>query len=159
MINQSPRKNAAGPSGDRTRGLLNTSRMRIRLCCRGWLNSVLKIRSFIVKHNMIIMFTVYGYNKSSSISSAFFGSVINTTVCTLYSSVTRHISYIYFFWILPFNFFFVYVFLELSNLQSNLNSSNTDGSFTTANSNSCLSPYEILPIAQEIKYLGIFFIL
>ena len=33
---------------------------------------------------------------------------------------------------------------------------NTDGSFTTANSNSFLSPYEILPIAQENKYWRIF---
>ena len=41
-------------------------------------------------------------------------------------------------------------------IQSNLNSSNTDGSFTMANSNSFLSPYEILPIAQENKYLGKF---
>ena len=31
--------------------------------------------------------------------------------------------------------------------------SNIDGSFTMANSNSFLSPYEILPIAQENKYL------
>ena len=38
-------------------------------------------------------------------------------------------------------------------LQSNLNGSNTDGSFTMANSNSFFSPYEILPIAQENKYL------
>ena len=38
-------------------------------------------------------------------------------------------------------------------LQSNLDGSNTDGSFTMANSNSLLSPYEILPIAQENKYL------
>ena len=38
-------------------------------------------------------------------------------------------------------------------IQSNLNSSNTDGSFTMANSNSFLSPYEILPIDQENKYL------
>ena len=37
------------------------------------------------------------------------------------------------------------------NLQSNLNGSNTDGSFTMANSNSFLSPNEILPIAQEIN--------
>ena len=37
--------------------------------------------------------------------------------------------------------------------QSNLDGSNTDGSFTMANSNSFLSPYEILPIAQENKYL------
>ena len=41
-------------------------------------------------------------------------------------------------------------------VQSNLNSSNTDGSFTMANSNSLLNPYEILPIAQENKYLGKF---
>ena len=34
-----------------------------------------------------------------------------------------------------------------NNIQSNLDSSNTDGSFTMANSNSFLSPYEILPIA------------
>ena len=39
---------------------------------------------------------------------------------------------------------------------SNLDSSNTDGSFTMANSNSFLSPYEVLPIAQENKYLGKF---
>ena len=41
-------------------------------------------------------------------------------------------------------------------IQSNLNSSNTDGSFTMANSNSFLSSYEILPLAQENKYLGKF---
>ena len=38
-------------------------------------------------------------------------------------------------------------------LQSNPDGSNTDGSFTMANSNSFLSPYEILLIAQENKYL------
>ena len=38
-------------------------------------------------------------------------------------------------------------------VQSNLDGSNTDGSFTVANSNSFLSPYEILPIAEENKYL------
>ena len=38
-----------------------------------------------------------------------------------------------------------------SLLQSNLNSSNTDGSFTMANSNSFFSLYEILPIAPENK--------
>ena len=38
-------------------------------------------------------------------------------------------------------------------IQSNLDGSNTDGSFNMANSNSFLSPYEILPIAQENKYL------
>ena len=41
-------------------------------------------------------------------------------------------------------------------IQSNLNSSNTDSSFTMPNSNLFLSPYEILPIAQENKYLGKF---
>ena len=45
-----------------------------------------------------------------------------------------------------------------SKIQSNLDGSNTDGSFTMANSNSFLSPNEILPIAQENKYLGIFFV-
>ena len=34
-----------------------------------------------------------------------------------------------------------------------LNSSNTDGSFTQANSNSFFSSYEILPKAPESKYL------
>ena len=37
-------------------------------------------------------------------------------------------------------------------LQLNLNSSNTDGSFTMVNSNSVLSPYEIIPLAEENKY-------
>ena len=41
----------------------------------------------------------------------------------------------------------------VKNIQSNLDISNTDGSFTMANSNSFLSPYEVLPIAQENKYL------
>ena len=41
-------------------------------------------------------------------------------------------------------------------LQSNLDSSNTKCSFTMANSNSFLNPYEILPIAEENKYLGKF---
>ena len=39
-------------------------------------------------------------------------------------------------------------------MQSNLNSSNIDGSFTMANSNSYLSSYDILPKAQGNKYLG-----
>ena len=39
----------------------------------------------------------------------------------------------------------------------NLNGSNTDGSFTVDDSNSFFSPYKILPIAQENKYLMIFF--
>ena len=42
--------------------------------------------------------------------------------------------------------------LQIVYLQSNLNNSNTDGSFTMDNSNSFLSPYEILPIAQANKY-------
>ena len=41
-------------------------------------------------------------------------------------------------------------------VQSNLNSSNTDGSFTMANSNTVLSPFKILPLAQENKHLGKF---
>ena len=40
-----------------------------------------------------------------------------------------------------------------SLIQSNLDSSNTNGAFTMANSNSFLRPYEVLPIAQENKYL------
>ena len=44
----------------------------------------------------------------------------------------------------------------LVSIQSNLSGSNTDGSFTMANSNSFLSPYEILPLAQENKHLGNF---
>ena len=39
------------------------------------------------------------------------------------------------------------------NIQSNLNSSNTYGSFTIANSNLFLNPYEILPLAPKSKYL------
>ena len=46
--------------------------------------------------------------------------------------------------------------LDIYYIQSNLNSSDTDGSFTMINSNSFLSPYEILPIAQENKYWGKF---
>ena len=38
-------------------------------------------------------------------------------------------------------------------IRSTLNSSGNVGSFTMANSNSFLSPYEILPIAEENKYL------
>ena len=40
-----------------------------------------------------------------------------------------------------------------AQIQSNLNSSNTNGSFTMANSNSFLNPYEILPIAQKKIYI------
>ena len=44
----------------------------------------------------------------------------------------------------------------MANVTVKPDSSNTDGSFTMANSNSFLSPYEILPTAQENKYLGKF---
>ena len=37
------------------------------------------------------------------------------------------------------------------------NGSNTDGSFTVDDSNSFFRPYKILPIAQENKYLMVFF--
>ena len=48
----------------------------------------------------------------------------------------------------------IIIFPHLSfELQSNLKSSNTDGLFTMAYSNSDFSPYEILPIDQENKYL------
>ena len=47
------------------------------------------------------------------------------------------------------------VLLQL--IQSNLNNSNTAGSFTVANSSSLFSHYEILPIAQENKRLRIFY--
>ena len=60
-----------------------------------------------------------------------------------------------------FLFFFMLITLGLDSqvinkLQYNLNGSNTDGSFTVDDSNSFFSPYKILPIAQENKYLGIF---
>ena len=45
-----------------------------------------------------------------------------------------------------------------NNVQYNLNGSNPDGLFTPDDSNSFFSPYKILPIAQENKYLGIFFL-
>ena len=45
------------------------------------------------------------------------------------------------------------ILMNTHNIQSNLDSSNTDGSFTMANSNSFLSPYEIYQIDQENKYL------
>ena len=43
------------------------------------------------------------------------------------------------------------------NIQYNLNGMNTDGAFTLDDSNSFFSPYKILSIAQQNKYLGIFF--
>ena len=42
-------------------------------------------------------------------------------------------------------------------IQYNLNGSNTDGSFTVDDSSSSFSSYKILPIAQDNKYLMIFF--
>ena len=46
-----------------------------------------------------------------------------------------------------------------NKIQSNPNSSNTDGSITMANSNLLLSPYEILPIDQENKIFKEVFLL
>ena len=51
-----------------------------------------------------------------------------------------------------------FMVLPVHFIQSNFDGSNTDGSFTMANSNSFSSPYEILLIAQENKYLRIFFL-
>ena len=45
---------------------------------------------------------------------------------------------------------------ESIQLQSNVNGSNTDGSFTMVYSNSFLSPYEILQIAQKQIFREIF---
>ena len=53
---------------------------------------------------------------------------------------------------------FRFCFDQIYSIQYNLNGSNTDGSFTVDDSNSFFSPYKILPIAQENKYLGIFFL-
>ena len=50
-------------------------------------------------------------------------------------------------------------YCHLVVLQYNLNGSNTDGSFTVDDSNCFISPYKILPIAQEKIYLMIFFFL
>ena len=49
-----------------------------------------------------------------------------------------------------------FIIMQSVFLQYNLNGSNTDGSFTVDDSNSFFSPYRILPIAQENKYLGTF---
>ena len=46
--------------------------------------------------------------------------------------------------------------LKMLMIQYTLNGSNTDGSFTVDDSNSFFSPYKILHVAQENKYLGIF---
>ena len=50
----------------------------------------------------------------------------------------------------------VFIGCNIDYIQYNLNGSNPDGSFTVDDSNSFYSPYKILPIAQENKYLGIF---
>ena len=44
----------------------------------------------------------------------------------------------------------------MKQIQQNLYDSNTNDSFTIANSNLFLCPYKIFPTAQENKYLGIF---
>ena len=62
----------------------------------------------------------------------------------------------------PCKSLFIYTkvgFKGVKIIQYNLNGSNTDGSFTVDDSNSFFSPYKILPIAEENKYLMIFFIL
>ena len=46
--------------------------------------------------------------------------------------------------------------VESFNIQYNLNGSNTDGSFPVDDLNWFFSPYKILPIARENKYLGNF---
>ena len=56
-------------------------------------------------------------------------------------------------WSCRFNLFTVRLYLLI---QTNLDSSNTDGLFAMAYSNSFSSPYEILTISQENKYLGKF---
>ena len=45
---------------------------------------------------------------------------------------------------------------ETEEIQSNIKSSNTDGSFTMANLNMFLGLYKILPIAPENEYWGKF---
>ena len=47
----------------------------------------------------------------------------------------------------------LYCLFLFVRIQYNLNGSNSDVSFTVDDSSSFLSPYEILPIAQENKYL------
>ena len=50
-------------------------------------------------------------------------------------------------WLFQTNGVFAYILF----IQSNLNSSNTDDSFTMANSKSFLSPYKSFPTAPENK--------
>ena len=51
------------------------------------------------------------------------------------------------------------IFLFIMDIQYNLNGSNPDGSFTVDDSNLVFSPYKILRIAHENKYLGICFLI
>ena len=64
-------------------------------------------------------------------------------------------------WVFPINLYHTLgkFSRQKMKIQYNLNGSNTDGSFTVDDSNSFFSPYKILPIAQENKYLGIFFLI
>ena len=55
-----------------------------------------------------------------------------------------------------FRTFDVWTYNVLFSLKYNPNGSNPDGSFTVDDSNSFFSPYKILSIAQENKYLGFF---
>ena len=59
-------------------------------------------------------------------------------------------------WLIWIFFGRTYQKVRFLTLRLNVIQSNLDGSFTMANSNSFLSPNEILPIAQENKYLGKF---
>ena len=45
--------------------------------------------------------------------------------------------------------------VAITDIQYNLDGSNTDGSFTVDDSNSFFNPEEILSIAKENKYFGI----
>ena len=49
--------------------------------------------------------------------------------------------------------------MSYNSIQYNLNGSNPDGSFTVDDSNSFFSPYKILPVAQENKYILRYFFL
>ena len=55
------------------------------------------------------------------------------------------------------DFLFAFLYIKgLLKIESNLDGSNTDGSFTMANSNSFLSPYEILPSSRKQIFKEIF---
>ena len=74
-----------------------------------------------------------------------------TRLNIIYNCFAGHLNFQALFSIFFFLFFFFFFYLQYI-----LNGSNTDGSFTVDDSNSYFSPYKILPIAQENKYLGIF---